>query len=133
MRVWNKPCDSAEDGKRFNLEVSCCGNDRVLVQRDVRIVFLVDVEIFNEAFMKEVVESKLPLLQLLQLMLLSELHMTRRKMRTHGYMCLRHFGSLVLNNDHRTTDASAIAGDMNSPVVIVYVNADEFADSASSP
>jgi hypothetical protein len=51
--------DGPEEGKRFDFEVSRFGEKFVLVKRDVRVVLFVDVEVFEETSVKEVVELHL--------------------------------------------------------------------------
>ena len=48
MGVRDKTCNSTEDSEWFDLQMGCGGYDVPLVKGYVRIVLLVDVEVFNE-------------------------------------------------------------------------------------
>ena len=65
MGIWDESSDSSKERERFNLEMSGIRSNIWFVKRNVRIVFLVDIEVFHEAFPKEVVECQLALLELL--------------------------------------------------------------------
>lgn len=57
VRVRDKPCNSAKDCERFDFEVGRGGYNHAFVERDVRVVFFVDVKVFDEAFVEEVIEG----------------------------------------------------------------------------
>ena len=65
MRIRDETSDGAENGERFNLQVRRSWDDIRFVQRDVRIILLVYVQIFNETLAQEVVECETPALELL--------------------------------------------------------------------
>lgn len=63
--VGDETGDGAEECKRFNLEMGRGGLNVRFVERDEGVIFLVHVEVFNEAFAEEVVEGDVALLKLL--------------------------------------------------------------------
>ena len=57
VRVWNESGDSSKDRERLDLEVGGgCFNGR-FVESNMRVVFFVHVEVFNESFFEKVVEG----------------------------------------------------------------------------
>lgn len=63
MWVGDKSGDGAEDGERLDFQVRGRGNDEIFVQRNVRVVFFVDVQVFYETFVQEIIEGDDPLFQ----------------------------------------------------------------------
>lgn len=57
--VGDETCDGPEEGEGFDFEVRRVVENLIFVEGDVGIVFFVDVEVFDEPFMKEGVESQL--------------------------------------------------------------------------
>ena len=65
MRIRDETSDGAENGEGFNLQVRRSWDDIRFVERDVRIILLVYVQIFNETLAQEVVECETPAFELL--------------------------------------------------------------------
>jgi hypothetical protein len=59
MRIWNKTRYGSEEGERLNLDVCGRGDNLGFVEGDVGVVLFVDVEVFDEAFVKERIERHL--------------------------------------------------------------------------
>ena len=53
MRVRNKAADNAKDGERVDLHVCVIRGDVALVQRDEAVVFLVHVNVLDDAVRNE--------------------------------------------------------------------------------
>jgi len=50
MWVWDEACDCTEQSEGFDFQMGCCRNDITLIERDVSVVFFVDVEVLDQAF-----------------------------------------------------------------------------------
>lgn len=70
--IGNETSDGAENCKRLDLQVGRGRHDVRLVQRDVRVILFVDVQVFDEALLQEVIKSKFARLQLLQKIMASD-------------------------------------------------------------
>ena len=57
MRIWDEPGHGTEDGEGLDLEMGGPLINIRLIERNVRVVLLVDVEVFDQAFLEEVVET----------------------------------------------------------------------------
>ena len=72
VRVGYQTGYSPKDCKGFDLEVGSSRLDVGLVESNVRIVLLIDVEVFYESLMEKVIESHLFLLQHLRVIVKDE-------------------------------------------------------------
>lgn len=57
MWVGNKTSDGAENRERLDFEMGGGGFDRGLVERDVRVVLFVYVQVFDQPFFEKVVKG----------------------------------------------------------------------------
>jgi hypothetical protein len=125
VRVRDKTSDSAKNGEWLNFEMSSVVHDLVLVTRDIRVVLFVTIEVFDQTRSQEHIESCAASFE--QLIVSHE-----RDGRTHPNVLAGHLGLAILDNDHRSTDPTAVARDVDSPVVMVAVNANELGSTACS-
>ena len=65
MRVRDEASDNPKDGKWFDFEVRSSGDDTGLIECYVGVVFLVNVEVFDEALSQKVIKSSAPFFQML--------------------------------------------------------------------
>lgn len=107
VRIWDQTGDRTEDGERLDFEMRGVLSNLMLVTSDKTIVLLVDVEIFDETGTEKVVEGNFALFQ--------QCHVFRSHPRPS-----------LLHNNHRSTDSSTIAGDVNDLLVVIDVYRDEF-------
>jgi hypothetical protein len=114
MGVWNQTSDGAKDGKRLNFEMGRMLVDLVLVDGDIRIVLFVDIQILDDSSGQSIVK----------------VHGTLSKGLEEAR---RDFGLTLLHHDQRPTYTAFVAGNMNSIVMVVNVDADELRYSAHSP
>jgi hypothetical protein len=102
----------AQDGERVDLEVRGVRRDVALVQRQLRRVLLVDVQVLDEALADEV----LPIAHAL-----GEL----------GHVRGGHGGQLLLDDDERAADAAGVGGDVHRALRRVQLHRDELAQAAA--
>ena len=57
MRIWNQAGYNSEHGERFNLQVRGVLPTELLVQSYQAIVLLIDIQILDDAFLKEICET----------------------------------------------------------------------------
>lgn len=113
MWVRNETSDSAEDCERFDFQMRRSRFDVGFVERDERVVLLVDIQVFDETFTEKVVESDVALLQL------------ENVVGVHPWLA-------VLHDDSRSTDTPTITGDMHRPLVVIGVYTDKFVEPTRS-
>jgi hypothetical protein len=63
MGIWNEASYGPEQRKRLDLQMCGGGNDVGFVQRDVGVIFLVDIEILDKALPKKIVKRNGAFLQ----------------------------------------------------------------------
>ena len=57
MRVRNQTSDSSQESERFNFEVGRRRNDVWFIEGDIRVILLVDVEVFYQTAVEEIVKG----------------------------------------------------------------------------
>ena len=131
VRVGNETSDSSEQSEGLDFEMCRSFDDFVVVQRDVGIVLLVDVEIFDQSLVEERVER-----HLLRSQQLSNRKSARIRVDGSGianlHVHLLDFRSTILDNDHRPTNSSLVRSDMDTLLAVIDVNRDEFRDLSGS-
>ena len=108
--VWDQPCNSAEYCKRLDLEVGGVRSNTVFVGSNVAVVLFVDVQIFDNAARQRILE----------------IH-TAPSQRLEKFVCDLRLA--ILHHDHRSADASFIGRDVDTIMVMVDVDADEFGET----
>ena len=65
MRIGNEARDGTKNRERLNLQVRRGGYNVCFIERNVGVVFFVDVEVFDQTLLEKVVKHELARLQLL--------------------------------------------------------------------
>ena len=108
VRVRDNPRAHPEQSERLNLQMRVFLRDLALVQRDVRVVLLVDVQVLHQPLAQKIVKRPMPILELVEVR-------------------LRHQHLPILHDEQRSAHAPAVRGDVHATVRRVH--GDEFPDA----
>ncbi|KAH3680669.1 hypothetical protein WICPIJ_008181 [Wickerhamomyces pijperi] len=109
MWVWNQTGNGTEHCEWFDFQMGDVDGQVGFVKSDETIVLFVDIQVLDKTLLQEVVELQLTLLQLQQMVRFD-------------------LGFPLGDNDQRTTNTATVCGDMDSLLMQVGVDGDEFGD-----
>ena len=128
MGIGNEACNGAQDRERLDLQMGRGGDDICFVERDVRVVLLIDIEVLDQPLLKKVVKREFSGFQVLYAVVSTKID--TRGVRTDQDMLRGHTRQAFVHDDHRATNTAAIARDKDRTVMIVDVHAHKFTNTA---